>query len=172
MRYLLLLASVIAATVFGLYGFGANLPESYTVRRSVVYAEPVEGVWDAITGYDSMPQWSSHVARTERRLDRDEKAVWRIYDRNGHYMDVQVELADPPHYYKTRIVDTDLPFAGTWAFELLPAAGGTQLTLTEEGAAPNPFARVFLHFFVGKETYVDRHLSDLAAKFQKSPTAP
>ena len=41
----------------------------------------------------------------------------------------------------TRIVDDGLPFGGTWTWEIRPAAGGSEVTITEDGVIKNAFFR-------------------------------
>ena len=45
----------------------------------------------------------------------------------------------------TRIADRNLPFGGTWMVEIVPADGGSKVTITENGEVYNPFFRFASH---------------------------
>lgn len=71
---------------------------------------------------------------------------------------VIVEQA-PPRRLVTRVADPELPYGGTWTFELEPDGSGTRLTITERGQIHNPIFRVIARFVFGyaatMETYLD-----------------
>ncbi len=66
----------------------------------------------------------------------------------------------------TRIADPDLPFGGTWTFELAPEAGGTRLTITERGEIRNPIFRTMSRFVFGYGATMETFLAELRARVQ------
>jgi hypothetical protein len=60
-----------------------------------------------------------------------------------------------------RIADQKLPFGGTWTYELEPSAGGTSVTLTEDGEVYNPLFRVMQKLFFSPYKTIDTFLGNL-----------
>ncbi len=166
--YLLLLLLPLVA--FGVYGYGKNLPESYEVERSAVYDQPIASVWQAITDYEKLPGWSEHIEKVERQEDQEGQPVWRFYSRDGHYMDIAIVKAEEPAVFVSRIVETDMPFGGSWSFQLLKKdEETTQVSLKEEGIVPSPFWRLVLNFVMGQDMMVTQYLTELGKKFGETP---
>ncbi len=65
----------------------------------------------------------------------------------------------------TQIADDDLPFGGTWSFELADAPGGTRVRITEDGEVYNRFFRFMSRYVLGHTAGVERYLADLSARF-------
>lgn len=161
---------VLTLAAVGIYGYGRNLPESYEVERSVAYGRPIETVWQAISDYERLPEWSRHIEKVEKQEDQEGMPVWRLFNRDGHYMDIQVVRAEEPAVFVSRIAETDLPFGGVWTFLLVRKPDGTtQVTLKEEGYVETPLWRLALWFVIGKEAMIDRYLADLGRKFGEIP---
>jgi hypothetical protein len=63
-----------------------------------------------------------------------------------------------------RIADPKLPFGGTWTYELEPVAGGTSVTLTEDGEVYNPLFRVMQKLFFSPYRTIDTFLANLKGR--------
>jgi hypothetical protein len=72
----------------------------------------------------------------------------------------------PPRRLVTRVADPDLPYGGTWTFELDPQPAGTRLTITERGEIYNPIFRVFARFVFGYAATMERYLDALEARLR------
>ena len=60
------------------------------------------------------------------------------------------------------IAKDDLPFGGTWTYELADAGdGGTRLTLTEDGVIRPPIFRAMAKWFFGLDTTQRDYLTHL-----------
>jgi hypothetical protein len=59
----------------------------------------------------------------------------------------------------SRIADPNLPFGGTWTFEITPAPGGARLRITEDGEIYNPLFRFMARFIFGYEGTINGYLS-------------
>jgi hypothetical protein len=70
----------------------------------------------------------------------------------------------------TRIADADLPFGGTWSWDIEPTAGGSRVTIEERGEIYNPIFRLVSRFAIGYNATMETYLLDLAASFDQ-PTA-
>jgi hypothetical protein len=63
-----------------------------------------------------------------------------------------------------RIADPDLPFGGTWTFEITPSDSGSDIVLTENGEIYNPLFRFMARFVFGYEGTIEQYLEDLRKK--------
>lgn len=161
--FLLLLLPLLA---FGVYGYGKNLPESYEVSRTALYDQPIAAIWEAIADYEKLPLWSQSIESVEKQEDQEGFAVWRLYTRDGHYMDVEVVKEEEPALFVSRVVETDLPFGGGWTFLLVKKGEDTtEVTLKEEGYISSPFWRLVMEFILGKNAMADQYLTELGQKF-------
>lgn len=165
-KILFLILLLLPLLVFGIYGYGTNLPESYEVTRRALYDQSVTAVWQAITDYEKMPGWSEHVEKVERLEDQEGLPVWRFYTSDGHYMDIEVVKAEEPNIYISRISETDMPFGGSWTF-LLTQKGdeATEVILKEESYISSPLWRLLMKFVLGKGAMADAYLEQLGQKF-------
>jgi hypothetical protein len=65
----------------------------------------------------------------------------------------------------TKIADPDLPFGGTWTYELTPApGGGTRLAITERGNVKNVVFRFMSRYVFGYTATLDGFLRALGKK--------
>jgi hypothetical protein len=71
---------------------------------------------------------------------------------------------EPPRLLRMRIADAELPFGGTWTYEIRPADGGSTLTITEDGEVYNPIFRLISRLTGQRGTITEYHTS-LARKF-------
>ncbi len=90
--------------------------------------------------------------------------MWREYDSRGRGIAYELLESDPPRKLVTRIADRNLPYSGTWTFDLQPAAQGTELAITEDGEVSNPLFRFVSRFIMGHTATIDAYLRALAAK--------
>ena len=71
----------------------------------------------------------------------------------------------------TRIADPNLPFGGTWTYELTPQAdGSTMLRITENGEIRNIFFRFVSRFLMGYTKTMEDYLNALGQKFGEKTT--
>jgi len=72
----------------------------------------------------------------------------------------------PPKRLVSRIADTNLPFGGSWTYEITDdIADRTVLTITEDGDVYNPIFRFASRFVMGQTATIDRYLADVEKKF-------
>jgi hypothetical protein len=64
----------------------------------------------------------------------------------------------------TRIADPNLPFGGTWTYEIRPGNGGATLTITENGEVYNVIFRLVSRL-TGHDKTIRIFETDLAKKF-------
>lgn len=72
-----------------------------------------------------------------------------------------------------RIASTDVPFGGTWTFQVAPDGSGARVTITERGWVSNPIFRFVSRFVIGETATMDTYLRALGKRFGEkvSPAA-
>jgi len=136
---------------------------------SKTFSVPPEVIWSAMTDVAAFPSWRAGVTRVERLPDRNGYPVWMEEGRSGK-MTMAVERMEPPRVLVARIADPKLPFGGTWTYEITPDAGGSRLTITENGEIYNPLFRFMARFIFGYEGTIQSYLSSLEKRLIGSRT--
>lgn len=142
---------------------GSQLPQAHRASREARFRVPPEAVWAAITDVEAFPSWRADVKRVQRLPDRDGRPVW-VEESGRRKMTMMLERAEPPHLLVGRIADPDLPFGGTWTYDIKPAPGGSTLTITENGEIYNPIFRFMARFVFGYEGTMTGYLESLGRK--------
>ena len=108
-----------------------------------------------LTDVQSYPQWRSDVKSVEDLAASPRR--WREHGSNGN-LTFEVVSADPPVRLVTRIADRDLPFGGSWTYELAGDNAGTRLSITEHGEVYNPLFRFMSRFIFGHTATMEQFL--------------
>ncbi len=145
MKKALMVAGALACLVLLVAIVGVFLPKGHSVSRTMRISKPPEAVWAVITDYAAMPSWRTGLAKIERLPDRGGRPVWKE-TLDDLELPLEDTLVDPPRKLVRRIADPDLPFGGTWTYELAASPGGSTLTITEDGEIYNPLFRVVSRF--------------------------
>ena len=153
---LLALAAIFAQAI----AIGWLLPITHVATRQAEVPAAPDRVWATITDIDAFPAWRPDVTRVERIAGQ--RLSWEEHGRNGRLTFV-VERSDPPRTLVTRIADRDLPFGGTWTYEIAPAPRGSAVTITEHGEIYNPLFRFMSRFVFGYDSTMQAYLTALAA---------
>ena len=157
MKWVWITLGVIAALIAAAMLIGWLLPETHRASRQATFQTSPETVWALITNVEGFPSWRSDLTSVQRLPERDGRPVWIEEGSNGR-ITLAVERSEAPRLLVTRIADPDLPFGGTWTYEISPAAGGSTLTITEDGVIYNPFFRVMARFVFGYESTLAAYL--------------
>jgi uncharacterized protein YndB with AHSA1/START domain len=159
LRKALIALAVVGAFIGVIVLTGYALPVGHVASRTATLSQPVDRVYAALTDIASYPQWRSDVKSVEV-LSAAPPRRWREHGGNG---DITFEVAEaqPPMRLVTRIADRDLPFGGTWTYELMAEGNGTRLTITEHGEVYNPIFRIMSRFVFGHTATMDQFLADL-----------
>src|SRR5580698_2557204 len=121
---LLALASLIVLVTV----IGALLPRDHVATRIGRYRQPPEAIWKAITDVDAMPSWREGLKSVEHLPDSNGLPVHLQITSDGKIPFETVEMT-PPRKLVTRIADPNLPYGGTWTFEIAPVADGATLRI-------------------------------------------
>lgn len=135
MKWLLRIVGLLAALAGVMAGIGWLLPVAHQATRSAVIAAPPADVFAAI----------QDVGRFAPLI-------------------IRIEQADAPTLLRTRIVDPDGAFGGTWTYVLVPDAGGTRLTITEDGEVYNPIFRFLSRYVFSQTETMEEYLEELSRR--------
>jgi len=135
----------------------------HTVRLRARYSAAPAKVWDTITNMLVAPNWRSKVRQVERLPDRDGKQMWVEVSRRWR-LPLEFEVVEPGRQLVTRVVGEELPFGGSWTYEIVPDGSGTLLTVTEDGELRSQTLRFFARYAFGYHATVARYLRDLGKK--------
>lgn len=137
---------------------GALLPKRHVVSRSATYAQKPEQLFGLVSGSQS---WRLDIARAETVLGPEGRTLLRETDRRGRTITYEMLDIHPPRKVSRRIVDRDLPYAGTWTYSLQPNGAATRLTITEDGEIYNPAFRFLARFIIGHTSTINAYLLEL-----------
>ena len=166
MKWMLVIGVTIAAMVALSALVGSRLPRSHRASREHTLAASPEAIWIAITDVEAFPSWRNDIKKAQRLPDRDGRPVWVEEGRSGR-MTLAIERMEAPRLLVGRIADRNLPFGGTWTYELTPVAGGTRLRITEHGEIYNPLFRFMARFVFGYEGTIESYMAALEKRFAR-----
>jgi hypothetical protein len=119
---------------------GAMLPVNHVASRRARFRETPEPIWPSLSPGVSLPRF-----------------------RQGD-VDYDVVEAVPNRRLVTRIADKNLPYGGSWIYEIEPDGTGSTLRITERGEVYNPFFRFMSRFIMGHTATIDTSLHALGKK--------
>jgi hypothetical protein len=160
LKWIVVVIFLLLAAVGIVAAIGSQLPEQHTASRTVAFQQSPQQVWDLIAG---PPTWRPDVTRYEV-ITPDPHRKWIEHGRHGEKITFEVVESDPPHKLTTRIADPTLPFGGTWIYEIAPTAGGSQLTITENGEIHSGPFRFIARYVMGYTATIDNYMKALRAK--------
>lgn len=164
MKWLILVVATIALLVVLTALVGSRLPKSHRVFREEALRASPDAIWAAVTGVEAFPSWRSDVSKVQRLPDRDGRPAW-VEEGSSGKITLAVERWEPPRILVVRIADPDLPFGGTWTYEITPAAEGSRLRITEDGEIYNPLFRFMARFIFGYEATIASYMSAIEKRF-------
>jgi uncharacterized protein YndB with AHSA1/START domain len=159
LRKSLIAVGVLGALVGLVTLVGYALPVAHVASRTASFAQPADRVYLTLTEVQNYPQWRTDVKSVED-LSTGPGRRWREHGSNGE-ITFEVVETQPPARLVTRIADPDLPFGGTWTYELTSDGNGTRLTIIEHGEVYNPVFRFMSRFVFGHTATIDQFLADL-----------
>jgi uncharacterized protein YndB with AHSA1/START domain len=163
MKWLLAAIAAVLALVVAVLVIGALLPREHTAAVRATYAQPPEAVYDVIADVGASASWRAGVDSV-RVMDGIDSVRWTEYSSFGG-MTMVHERAERPRLVVARIADESEGFGGTWTYELVPAAAGTRLTITERGVVYNPIFRFVSKYVFGHYRSLEAYARDLGSLF-------
>jgi hypothetical protein len=140
---------------------GATLPVKHHATRRARFRVSPEALYAILAG---PPDWRSDVKTYGTLPNQNGRKQW--WEQDGHGDRVRFELVEdsPPSRRAVRIADRNLPYSGTWTFEIAPAPGGADLRITEDGEVYNVFFRCISRFVIGHTSSIETFFKDLGSK--------
>lgn len=154
-RLLVLLGMLILAMLIT----GSVLPEKHTATASREFNAKPETVWAVLADFSQWPQW-----RSDLKEIRTETNTFTEISTNGDSIEFRIDEFSAPERIVTRIITPDLPFGGSWTYELQPTESGCRLTITENGEVYNPLFRFMSKYMFGHTSTMEQYLEDLSKK--------
>jgi uncharacterized protein YndB with AHSA1/START domain len=170
MRYVYIAIGAIVALVAIVAVIGWMSPVKHRASVARVYQATPASLFSLITDVSAFPSWRTGVSRVDTLPDENGHRRWKEVTKNGPPITFMVERTVPDRLLVGRIADTNLPFGGSWTYELAPrAAGQTTLTITEDGEVYNPIFRFVSRFVMGHDATINQYLSDVGKRFPEIP---
>ena len=163
MRWILWIGAGLAVVVLIVVVVGAMLPKAHTASRTVRIASPPDALFALLSDVDRYQSWRPDVKSLQRLPDRDGKPAW-IEDAGGMKIPLHFERMERPSLLVSRIDGSDLPFGGSWTYQIAPAPGGSDLTITENGEVSNVVFRFMSRFIFGHHATMDGFIKHLQAR--------
>jgi len=156
--------------VLAIMAVGLLIPKQHVASRALVLRQKPEDVFALISDFKSAPAWRSEVRQVELLPQANGHVRFREIASTGA-LTMEVTQWNPPRHMVTRIADKELPFGGSWIFEISPTVSGCQLNITERGEIYNPVFRFVSRFILGYERTLNTYLQSVGRKFGEN-TAP
>ena len=147
-----------------LYLYAMSIPAQQTYTRTVTLRQSPETVFALLADVQKMPEWNRGLEKVEMLPRIDGKEATRQTFKGNMQMTIVATASEPPHRLVRAMGDIGGPFVGSWTYDIKPAAGGSEIALTERSEMKNPFFRLVVKTF-GPTKYMDEHLEDLAKHF-------
>lgn len=160
MRRLGSILLVVGMIGLALMAIGLALPREHEVARSARVNAPVPRVYGVIRDVEKYPQWRSDVENVV--VLPDDGNGFRFQEISGDdVVTYRIENEQAPSLIQVRIVDSSLPFGGSWTYVLQPFDAGTSVTITEKGEIYNPIFRLLSRTLFSPSETMERFLRDL-----------
>ncbi len=151
---------------------GALLPRNHVASVTAKIAAPPVAVWSALVQPEAFPTWRGDVSRVEMLTSTANGPSWREYTRNGA-LTMGIERSEAPYRLVTRILDDNLPYGGTWQFDIVAdGPSASRVMITERGWVSNPLFRFVSRFIMGQTSSMEAYLRSLSKHFgsEAAPT--
>lgn len=163
MRWALYVAAAIAVIAILVVIIGYSLPKGHSATVSTTIALPPEAVYTLLADVDRYQSWRPAVKSLQRHADRDGRPSW-TEEVSGMKIPLFFERMERPSLLVARIADPALPFGGTWTYRIQPAAGGSAVSITEDGEVYNPFFRFMSRFVFGYTATLEEFVKNLESR--------
>lgn len=156
MKWIIIIVVALIALIALAYLIGYFMPVRHKASMTVKLNATPQRTWSIVRSPQEFMTWRSGL----KNVISTDSTHWTEISGNGtiHY---EVEIMHPNETFVSRIMNRDLPFGGSWTFELKPADQQTQLTITEDGEVYNPIFRFMSKYVFGHEASLRQYATDL-----------
>ena len=162
LKFLLYAVVALILLVIIVIAIGYALPQSHVASVEAVLAASPARVFERISDPTKYPAWRKDLTRVDILATQPLK--WREHG-NDDPITFEVVESRPPDRHVVRIADPDLPFGGTWTYELKADGEATRLVITERGEVYNPMFRFIGRFFMSPTATMERYIEALRTSF-------
>ena len=170
MRWALWILIAIAGLIVIVALVGSRLPKGHTATRTTRLKAPPDALYSLLSDVDNYRSWRPDVKKLERLPDRDGRPAW-VEEMSTGKIPLYFERMERPSLLVARIADPSLPFGGTWTYRISPAAGGSELSSTEDGEVYNPIFRFMARFVFGYTATMDAFIKHVQARLGEGTAA-
>ena len=161
MRILFYIVAVLVAIIAVIAIVGYFLPQDHVASREASIEGDPAALFGIITDVGRYSEWRSDVSRIE--VLGSAPLRWREHA-GSDVITYEATVVKPPHLFVVRIADPDLPFGGTWSYEMNSDGGRTRVTITERGEVYNPIFRFMSRFVLSQTATMEKYLAALTAR--------
>jgi hypothetical protein len=160
---------------------GVTLPQDHLATRTVRVRQTPEQVFAIISDVEKVPAWRPDITRVEILPPDNGRMMFREHGSDA--VTYRVEASEPPRRRVVRIADANLPYGGTWTYDVTPVASTpvassassvhaplTEITITERGEVYNPIFRFMSRFVFSHHATIDAYLTALGKKLGEPVT--
>lgn len=159
MKYALVSVGLFLAVGIFITVVGVCTAKDHETSMTQSYDAPAKTIYELVRNYEDYPKWRTGV----KSMTRDGAA--RYVEESAHgKIPYRIVEELPNSRLVSKIDDANLPFSGTWTFEVSEQNGKTQLRITERGSVPNPVMRFFSAYVFSHERTIRTYLEDVARK--------
>lgn len=162
MKFALLSLTIIVLMGIVIVVMGMLAPKDHQLSLSQDYPVPASTLYQLVRNYEAYPGWRTGI----KSMQRDGELRYIEESRHGK-IPYRIIEDQPDTRIVSRIDDPDLPFSGTWTFEISGNHGSSQLRITEAGSVPNPLMRFFATYVFSHEKTMRTYLDDVERKFKQ-----
>src|SRR5436190_4581878 len=138
MRYVYITVGSIIALVVIVVVVGWMLPVRHRASMARTYSASAPALFSLITDVPSFPSWRRELTRVEVLPDENGRRRWKETAKSGPPITFVIDRFTPDRLLVGQIADPNLPFGGSWTYELTPVnEGRTTLRITEDGEVYN-----------------------------------
>lgn len=137
---------------------GYALPQGHVASVDATLPAPPDRVFARIADPARYREWRKDITSLE--VLGSPPLKWRE-TAGRDTITFEVVERHAPERLVVRIADPDLPFGGTWTYELQPEGTGTRLVITERGEVYNPVFRFVSRFFLSQTATMEKFVAAL-----------
>jgi uncharacterized protein YndB with AHSA1/START domain len=157
-KILLYAVAALVLLVVLVTAIGYLLPQNHVASVDAVLPVPPAQVFTRISDPGRYQDWRKDLTRVE--MLESQPLKWREHAGDDP-ITYEIVESRPPERLVVRIADPELPFGGTWTYELKPEGTGTRLVITERGEVYNPIFRFMSRFVFSRTATMEKMVADL-----------
>ncbi len=158
----MILAGILVCVILIVLLIGYFLPVKHRASISLTVRATPNEVWERLTDLRNYPNWRKDVKSVELLSDSE----WTEVDPHNHRLPFKIISRDPDLRLVTRLNGQQLPFGGTWEYQIGEGGNGTMVTITEDGEVYNPLFRFVSKFIMGHGATLKRYSTYLESSFK------